>query len=151
MTTSSPKHRPEERARPAANIGLPLEGDVSVHARAWIEAGARTYLGYGRVVLLERIDEHGSISAAARSMGMSYRHAWDLVESMNHLGGVPLVQTATGGSGGGGARLTEAGRAAVRLFRRLDGKLQEFRQEIAAELAELRARPEATDRRAEAK
>jgi len=87
--------------------------------RVWIERRGETYLAWGRVVLLERIREHGSISAAARSMGMGYRHAWELVEAMNRLAPTPLVSKATGGLRGGGARLTAAGDRAVAEFWRL--------------------------------
>ncbi|GAB4324717.1 MAG: winged helix-turn-helix domain-containing protein [Candidatus Sumerlaeia bacterium] len=85
--------------------------------KIWIEGPEGTFLGYGRVVLLERIREYGSISAAARSMEMSYRHAWKLVESMNRQSGTPVVETTTGGKGGGGAILTEAGERAIEMFR----------------------------------
>lgn len=87
--------------------------------RIWIEGPDGTFLGYGRVVLLERIREHGSISAAARSMGMSYRHAWKLVDSMNRHSQAPVVRMSTGGRGGGGAYLTEAGERALDAFWRL--------------------------------
>ncbi len=88
-----------------------------LHGRVWIEGPEGTFLGYGRVTLLERIREHGSISAAARSMNMSYRHAWDLVDSMNRQAPAPLVVSQTGGRGGGGARLTSTGEAAIALFK----------------------------------
>ncbi len=78
--------------------------------------------------MLERIRAHGSISAAARSMEMSYRHAWDLVDSMNRQAPVPLVEKTTGGKGGGGARLTAAGEEALVRFRRLE---EEFRAYLA--------------------
>jgi molybdate transport system regulatory protein len=87
--------------------------------RIWIERGGETFLAWGRVVLLERIRDHGSISAAARSMGMGYRHAWELVEAMNRRAPAPLVAKATGGLRGGGARLTPAGERAVAEFWRL--------------------------------
>ena len=87
-----------------------------LRGRIWIEGPEGTFLGYGRVVLLERIKEYGSISAAARSMKMSYRHAWELVDSMNRQGRVPVVQMTTGGRGGGGTVLTEAGEEAVETF-----------------------------------
>ena len=87
-----------------------------LRGRVWIEGPEGTFLGYGRVVLLERIRDHGSISAAARSMEMSYRHAWELVDSMNRQAPAPVVEKVTGGRGGGGARLTPAGEAAVASF-----------------------------------
>ncbi|MDP8205167.1 MAG: LysR family transcriptional regulator [Candidatus Electryonea clarkiae] len=84
--------------------------------RIWIDGPEGTYLAYGRVVLMERIREHGSISAAARSMNMSYRHAWELVESMNKQSLNPVVIKRTGGKGGGGAVLTKAGENAINCF-----------------------------------
>lgn len=88
----------------------------SLRGRLWIEGPDGTYLGYGRVVLLERIREYGSISAAARSMEMSYRHAWDLVDSMNRQSRTPIVISSTGGRGGGGAELTREGEQAIKTF-----------------------------------
>jgi molybdate transport system regulatory protein len=94
--------------------------------RVWIDGREGTFLGYGRIVLLERIRDHGSITKAARSMEMSYRHAWELVDSMNRQASRPLIETATGGRGGGGARLTEEGEDAVRLFWEFYGEFQDF-------------------------
>jgi molybdate transport system regulatory protein len=91
-------------------------GTYQLRGRVWIEGPHGTFLGYGRVVLLERIRDYGSISAAARSMKMSYRHAWKLVESMNRQNRKPLVTMSTGGRGGGGAALTEAGEHAIDAF-----------------------------------
>lgn len=87
-----------------------------VSGRLWVEKDGKTYLGWGRITLLERIRENGSISAAARSMGMGYRHAWELVESMNKQSPTPLVMVRTGGRHGGGAQLTKAGEEAIDLF-----------------------------------
>lgn len=97
-----------------------------IRGRLWIEGPEGTFLGYGRVTLLERIGEHGSISSAARSMEMSYRKAWLLVDSMNRQSRQPLVVTATGGKCGGGARLTETGRQAIILFRKAWNDLGRF-------------------------
>ena len=94
--------------------------------RVWIEGPDGTFLGYGRVVLLERIREHGSLSAAARSMEMSYRHAWKLVDSMNRQSRVPVVTLSAGGKGGGGARVTDAGQRAIDAFWALWGGLTDF-------------------------
>ncbi|MBI5142289.1 MAG: LysR family transcriptional regulator [Nitrospirae bacterium] len=97
-----------------------------LRGRVWIDGDEGTYLGYGRIVLLERIRELGSLTKAAQSMEMSYRHAWQLVDSMNRQAGEPLVETSTGGRGGGGARLTEAGERAISLFWRFYNDLQAF-------------------------
>jgi len=94
--------------------------------RIWIEKAGETYLGYGRIILLTKIGELGSISQAAKSMKMSYKQAWDLVDSMNRQASVPLVTASKGGRGGGGTQLTEAGEAAIREFNRLLLRLETF-------------------------
>lgn len=77
-------------------------------------------VGPGKIALLEAIAREGSISAAGRSLGMSYRRAWDLVDALNRLLGSPAVTTATGGAGGGGAALTPAGRALMDDYRAIE-------------------------------
>lgn len=72
--------------------------------------GPRTSLTPQRARLLQALQAHGSISASARALGRSYKGAWDAIAALNSLVGVPLVSAETGGSGGGGARLTEMGR-----------------------------------------
>ena len=79
-------------------------------------------MGPGKAELIARIDETGSISAAARAMRMSYRRAWQLVEALNHDFREPVVSTAIGGSRGGGARVTPYGEQLVRQFRAMEGK-----------------------------
>ncbi len=93
-----------------------MSDNYRLRGRLWIEGPEGTFLGYGRVVLLERIRDHGSISAAARSMEMSYRHAWKLVDSMNRQSRQPVVEKTTGGRGGGGALVTETGIRAIDCF-----------------------------------
>ena len=97
-----------------------------LRGRIWIDGPEGTFLGYGRIVLLERVREYGSITQAAKSMDMSYRHAWELVDSMNRQAPAPLVTAATGGKGGGGARLTEDGERAIDLFWELYADFQEY-------------------------
>ncbi len=77
-------------------------------------------LGPGKIRLLELIDEHGSIAAAGRVMGMSYRRAWLLVGNLNDCFRYPLVQKQIGGGGGGGAALTVFGRQIVRHYRDME-------------------------------
>jgi molybdate transport system regulatory protein len=96
-------------------------------------------LGPGKVMLLERIAASGSISAAARSMNMSYKHAWDLIEEMNVLFGKQLISTQTGGKDGGGARLTEMGEAVVTRFRAIESAAAKAaRAQMEALQAEIR-------------
>ena len=111
-----------------------MEQHYRVHGRVWIEGPEGTFIGYGRAVLLERIREHGSISAAARSMEMSYRHAWKLVESMNRQSRSPVVEKTTGGRGGGGAVLTEAGERAIECFWAVHREFREFLAERSRQL-----------------
>lgn len=103
-----------------------IKSSQGLRGRIWIDGKEGTFLGYGRIVLLEMIREHGSIAKAAKSMEMSYRHAWELVDSMNRQARKPLVESSTGGKGGGGARLTEAGEKAIKLFRKFYGDFQDF-------------------------
>ena len=79
-------------------------------------------MGPGKAELVERIGETGSISAAARAMGMSYRRAWQLVEALNADYREQVISTAIGGARGGGARVTDFGRRLVGAFRAMEGK-----------------------------
>jgi len=79
-------------------------------------------MGPGKAELIERIGETGSISAAARAMGMSYRRAWQLVEALNTAFKQPVVVTAIGGERGGGARVTPYGHRLAAAFRAMEGK-----------------------------
>jgi molybdate transport system regulatory protein len=97
-----------------------------LHGRIWIDGEEGTFLGYGRIVLLERIREYGSITKAAKSMAMSYRHAWELVDSMNRQAVKPLVELAIGGRGGGGATITGEGEKVIGLFWKLYADFQDF-------------------------
>ena len=105
--------------------------------RLWLEGQEGTFLGYGRVVLLEQIRESGSIAQAARSMEMSYKHAWDLLESMNRQAGCKLVETSRGGKSGGGARLTPTGERAIAVFWQYHARFQEVLQEMTAQLGDV--------------
>lgn len=77
-------------------------------------------IGPGKVQLLQAIQAHGSISAAARSLDMSYRRAWNLVDEMNQSLTSPAVTSSPGGSGGGGAQLTPTGEAIVSGYRNIE-------------------------------
>ena len=82
--------------------------------------GSAFAIGPGKADLLQAIEQTGSISAAARNMGMSYRRAWLLIDTMNQCFREPVVDTATGGKGGGGAQITPFGNAALRAYRAME-------------------------------
>ena len=77
-------------------------------------------VGPGKILLLEGIARTGSISAAAREMDMSYRRAWLLINELNAIFAAPVIETATGGPGGGGATLTGLGQSLVQTYRSIE-------------------------------
>lgn len=102
--------------------------------RLHIHVGDAHSLGPGKAALLEAIRETGSISAAARALGMAYRHAWELVDDLNACFAPGVVEAAPGGKEGGGARLTAFGEELVRRFRAMEATAS---ASIAPELAAL--------------
>lgn len=95
----------------------PESSGIVLRSKVWLEKDGELFMGWGRVTLLERIGELGSISAAARSMHLAYRNAWLWVEAMNRLAPQPLVVKSIGGTKGGYAVLTEAGQKIIREFK----------------------------------
>ncbi|MBL8514363.1 MAG: LysR family transcriptional regulator [Betaproteobacteria bacterium] len=87
-----------------------------------IHFGEDIAMGPGKAALLEAIRETGSISAAGKRLGMSYKRAWNLVDLMNRSFRMPLVDTATGGGGGGGARLTMFAETVLDQYRAMQSK-----------------------------
>lgn len=90
-----------------------------------LDFGDDRRLGPGKVSLLEQVDATGSISGAARAMGMSYRRAWTLLEATNGMFREAVIETAHGGARGGGARLTRFGRQVIARYRALEDALLE--------------------------
>jgi molybdate transport system regulatory protein len=111
----------------AVLASLPLHRDAAGMAHAPVTLrlrllfGDRLVFGPGKGELLARIADTGSIAAAGRAMGMSYKRAWALVEEMNAAFRVPLVRSVRGGAGGGGAALSEAGREVLAAYRAMLG------------------------------
>ncbi|HZE21669.1 MAG TPA: LysR family transcriptional regulator [Desulfobaccales bacterium] len=114
-----------DHGRGSALAESPGPSGLQIKGRLWLEKNGETFLSWGRVVLLERIRELGSIAAAARSMDMAYSHAWSLVAEMDRLAGEELVSRTFGGRQGGRAWLTPAGEEAVAEFWRL---VEDFRE-----------------------
>lgn len=103
---------------------LELDGSI------WFRSGAQTWGGKNRIDLLSQIDATGSITAAARAVGMSYKGAWDAIDAMNNLAGEPLVLRAAGGKGGGGTQLTDRARRLIATFRALEAEHRKFMENL---------------------
>ena len=103
-------------------------------------------MGPGKVQLLEAVRELGSISAAARSMGMAYRHAWELIDDMNQCFRSPVVTGTSGGRAGGGATLTPFGEEVVRRFRAMEKRARKAMARDVEDLEVLEHRGEVLDR-----
>ena len=99
--------------------------------------GDEIAMGPGKADLLEAIEREGSISAAARALGMSYRRAWLLVETMNRCFSQPLVQALAGGRQGGGAQLSDEGRQVLQRYRQSQARLRAVAEQDWPELAAL--------------
>jgi molybdate transport system regulatory protein len=100
--------------------------NISIGNKIWLEKNGQFFLGKGRVELLKSIVICGSISAAAKSMKMSYKKAWTAVDDVNSVSDEPLVIRTAGGSGGGGTLITEAGKEAIELYERFESNSRKF-------------------------
>ena len=104
--------------------------------------GDEIAMGPGKADLLDAIAREGSISAAGRAMGMSYRRAWLLVDTMNRCFHAPLVETHPGGGKQAGARLTPQGEAALAAYRTLSAQVEAGVPGTGFEVLEMAIRPE---------
>lgn len=110
---------------------MSAEGEhIELKGTIWMTVGDANFGGPGRVELLARIAECGSITQAAKAMKMSYKAAWDAVDTMNNLAGEPLVERVTGGKGGGGTRLTRRGEQLIVNFRLIEREHRRFVAEL---------------------
>jgi molybdate transport system regulatory protein len=107
---------PEFGVKHGARSGHKPEAGIVLRSKVWLEKDGKLLMGWGRATLLDRIDKLGSISAAARSMKLTYRNAWLWVEAMNQLAPTPLVIKSIGGPDGGNAHLTDEGRRIVKEY-----------------------------------
>jgi molybdate transport system regulatory protein len=104
--------------------GIALDGEI------WMTVGGENLGGPGRIALLAKIGECGSITQAAKAIRMSYKAAWDAIDAMNNLAGEPLVERLAGGKGGGGTRLTARGEQLVANFRLIEREHRDFVQRL---------------------
>ena len=100
--------------------------NYKIKSRIWIEADGHILLGEGRISLLKAIDETGSLSKAAKSLGMSYKKAWSLIDAVNKRAEKQVTTSSIGGKGGGGAELTEYGKSLVETFETINKNCWEF-------------------------
>ncbi len=103
-------------------------------AGLWLDQGGGAPVSARRIALLEAIGTHGSITAAAKAVGLSYKAAWDAVDAMNNLSTAPLVVRATGGRHGGGTQLTDHGRQLVELYRKREGGQRRMLERLQGEM-----------------
>lgn len=107
---------------------------ITARGRIWLEIDGENFLGSGRAELMKTIDLQGTLRKSAVAMGLSYRKAYYAVRSMNNNAPVPLVTLRKGGSGGGKAELTEAGKTLIQAYQKLSDDFSEFLENRSAEL-----------------
>lgn len=113
---------------------------VRVRVKAWVDWPEGAEVGPGRAALLRAIRQHGSISVAARTVGIAYRTAWNWIQAMNAVADCPLVAARPGGSRGGGATLTPAGDAVISSLDALHDRVRDLSAAATAEFTALLAR-----------
>lgn len=109
---------------------------IQVNGSLWLETPEGLKIGKGRAMLLQKIDETGSIAEAARLLEMSCRRAWAMVKDMNMEAALPLVAKQNGGKNGGGAQLTATGKTMLGCYQQVFGQFQEFQQQVGKELSQ---------------
>jgi molybdate transport system regulatory protein len=110
----------------------PPRDSLELGGSVWFQAGGHTLGGASRIALLAAIGETGSITSAAKAVGVSYKGAWDAVDTMNNLAGEPLVVRLTGGKGGGGTTLTPRAVKLIGTFRAVEREHRRFLERAGA-------------------
>ncbi|MBP0581730.1 LysR family transcriptional regulator [Labrys sp. LIt4] len=113
-----------------------MSGPPIIRLKIAFDDNAR--LGPGKMDLLEAVKRAGSISAAGRELGMSYRRAWLLLDAVNTMFGQPAIETSAGGSHGGGARLTAFGEKLLAAYRSVEAETARLAEQAFADLVPLR-------------
>lgn len=107
--------------------------DFEVRSKIWLEIDGRPFLGGGRLRLLLAVQRNGSINAAARDLGISYRKAWAQLQALEEISPLPLLERRSGGRGGGETRLTPQALNLIERFERLRREANEEVDRIYAE------------------
>lgn len=136
MNPASSNLPPTGSAHAAADSATaPASPELGLGGSVWFQSGQQMLGGSARIALLEAIHTTGSITGAAKVVGMSYKGAWDAVDAMNNLAGEALVMRATGGRGGGGTTLTPRALRLVETFRAIEHEHRRFLERAAQALA----------------
>lgn len=101
-------------ANSISNILKRNKSEYKVAGSLWIEYERERFFGPGRVELLRRIEQTGSINKAAKAMKMSYKKAWEMIDTLNRQAAIPMVIVKTGGEHGGGSQITKEARDLIR-------------------------------------
>ena len=115
----------------------PPDHPIHLDGAVWMKVGDENLGGRGRVGLLRAIADKGSITQAAKAMGMSYKAAWDAVDTMDNLAGEPLVARSSGGRGGGSTQLTPRGLQLIERFSQIEAIHRRFVQMLSDEAIDL--------------
>src|SRR3569832_1074651 len=115
----------------------PAHGPIHLDGAVWMKVGGESLGGRGRVDLLRAIAENGSITQAAKAIGMSYKAAWDAVDAITNLAGYALAERSCGGRGGGATRLTARGRQLVERFDQIEAVHRRFVHMLSSESTDL--------------
>ena len=105
--------------------------DYKIKSRIWIEINDKVLLGEGRVRLLHAVDALGSLSKAAKELGMSYKKAWTLIDAVNKSSPNPVTISSVGGKDGGGAKLTPYGKSLINAFVEINANCWNYLDEQA--------------------
>ncbi len=112
------------------------KNSIGLTGNLWLNRAENKFLGGERIYLLEKIDELGSITKAAKAVGISYKTAWDTINMINNLAEKPLVDRLTGGKGGGGTSLTGEGKKVVEQFKTIQEEHRKFLDNLESRLGD---------------
>ncbi len=110
--------------------------NIALAGSLWFKQAENRFLGGDRIMLLEKIDDLGSITKAAKAVGISYKTAWDTVNLINNMAEKPLVERLSGGKGGGGTSLTPAGKKVVSQFKTIQEEHRKFLDNLESRLGD---------------
>jgi molybdate transport system regulatory protein len=108
---------------------------LKVNGRLWLESNDKRFFGPGPVELLERIHETGSINQAAKDMSMSYKKAWEIINTLNEQSQRPLITTQAGGAKGGGSTISEEAKELITYYKGLRKRFKAFLEKETGKIA----------------